>query len=491
MRPSTSRRQFFLDSLLRSTAVLAASQSAGRVWAAPRANEESTAIDRLGIAVIGTRGQGNAHLGEYLQRGDCEILYIVDVDQEVGQQRCAEVEQKQGRRPKWVADLREMLDDKSVDCVSIATPNHWHALAAIWSIQAGKHVYVEKPVSHTVEEGRRIVQAARKYGKVCQTGTQSRSSQAVRDAIQYLHAGTLGELKCARGLCYKRRTSIGGPGVYTPPSSVDYNLWLGPAPEAPLTRPSLHYDWHWMWDYGNGDLGNQGIHQMDIARWGMNQARLPDRVYSYGGRLGYVDAGQTANTQVCVYDYGPQTLVFEVRGLETNDLRGTRVGVIFECEKGYVIQSNDYFYCRATDLDGNTIQEFRGGEYADHFANFLAAVRANDHSLLNADIEQGHLSSALCHLGNISYRLGREVDAVELAADVEQLNGWSKDDNADTLTRTKDHLQANQISIDESRLRSGPVLQLQPEQEEFVNHPDADQRLRRVYRAPFVVPDQV
>lgn len=489
MTHAANRRQFLVESLL-TAAAAAAVGSSTEVLASPRSND-TAATEKIGMAVIGVRGQGNAHLEEYLNRGDVEILYIVDVDEQVGQQRCAEVEMKQGRRPQWVADLRKMLEDKSVDCVSIATPNHWHALAAIWSLQAGKHVYVEKPVSHNVVEGRRIVQAARRHNRVCQTGTQSRSSRAVRDGIQYLQSGALGAVKCARGLCYKRRTSIGGPGQFEPPSSVDYNLWLGPAPEASLTRPSLHYDWHWMWDYGNGDLGNQGIHQMDIARWGLGQTKLPDRVYSYGGRIGYIDAGQTANTQVCVFDYGPQTLVFEVRGLETGDLRGTRVGVIFECEQGYVIQSNDYFYCMATDLDGKVLQEFRGGEYADHFDNFLTAVRAGDSSSLNADIEQGHLSSALCHLGNISYRLGREVDAQELADEVAGISGWSKDDNATTLQRVWEHLAANQLTKESTRLRSGPVLELNVDQERFAGNQSADEMLTRVYRAPFIVPDAV
>src|SRR6185312_2425614 len=244
-----------------------------------------------------------------------------------------------------------------------------------------------------------------------QTGTQCRSMAGTIEAIDYVKAGKIGEVKVARGLCYKSRGSIGPKGEHSPPASVDYNIWRGPAPQRPVTRNQFHYDWHWCWDYGNGDLGNQGIHQMDIARWGLGVDGLSKGVLSYGGRYGYEDAGETANSQTVIHDYGDKTLVFEVRGLKTQPLRGANVGVIFEGSDGYVVLSS-YNGGAAFDLDGKMTTKFNGG--GDHFGNFFTAVRSRQPEYLAADIEQGHLSSALCHLGNISYRLGSEIAFAEV-----------------------------------------------------------------------------
>ena len=218
-------------------------------------------------------------------------------------------------------------------------------------MQAGKDVYLEKPVSHNVFEGRVIVDTARKEGKICQTGTQCRSNPGMQQAMEFVHSGGIGEVKVARGLCYKGRGSIGARGEYSVPGSVDYSLWLGPAQMQPVTRKRFHYDWHWQWPYGNGDLGNQGIHQMDLARWGLGVNRLSDAVSSYGGRFGYEDAGDTANTQVVVHTYGDKSLVFEVRGLSTSPHRGAKVGVIFEGADGYVVMTS-YHSGAAFDLNG-------------------------------------------------------------------------------------------------------------------------------------------
>src|SRR5690606_14783817 len=236
----------------------------------------SNPSERLNVAIVGVNGRGGAHISGFSKRKDTPITWIVDCDEAVGQKKVEQVASKQGFAPKFTTDIRKMLEDKEVNCVSIATPNHWHALAAIWAIQAGKDVYVEKPVSHNVSEGRRIVEAARKHTKIVQTGTQCRSSKATRDAIAYIQAGESGAVKLARGLCYKPRNSIGPKGNYEIPANVDYDLWCGPAPVKPLTRKNLHYDWHWIWDTGNGDLGNQGIHQMDVARWGLGVEGLGD-----------------------------------------------------------------------------------------------------------------------------------------------------------------------------------------------------------------------
>jgi predicted dehydrogenase len=478
-----NRREFLEDSMFAAAAAVAASS-----WTAASGQEQQQSTspnERLGVAIVGVRGRGGSHIGAFAGRKDTEVLYICDADRSIGTKRAEEVARRQGRKPQFVEDLRQVLEDKNVDIVSIATPNHWHALGAIWSIQAGKDVYVEKPVSHNVSEGRRIVQAARKYNKICQTGTQCRSNPGMRAAIEFVRSGKLGQVKVARGLCYKRRPSIGPRGVYDPPSSVNYDLWLGPAPLAPVTRPQFHYDWHWQWDYGNGDLGNQGIHQMDIARWGLGVDRLSRAVLSYGGRFGYIDAGETANTQVVIHDYGDQTLVFEVRGLETGDLRGAKVGVIFECEQGYVVVPS-YDSGAAFDLDGNMIAKFSGG--ADHFENFLVAVRSRKVSDLTADILEGHLSSALCHLGNISYRLGTPLSVEAAKKHVQEIR--CHDRVLETFERTLKHLQDNQVDIANLQITVGPQLAFNPETERFVENRQADALLTREYRPPFVVPEE-
>ena len=393
--------------------------------------------------------------------------------------RVEETAKRQGRPPKFAQDLRQVLDDPAVDVVSIATPNHWHALAAIWAIQAGKDVYVEKPVSHNVSEGRRIVEAARKHQKICQTGTQCRSQQGTIDAIEYVKSGKIGEVKVARGLCYKPRGSIGPKGKYDPPATVDYSLWLGPAPMKPVTRPKFHYDWHWQWDYGNGDLGNQGIHQMDVARWGLGVDTVSNAVLSFGGRLSYEDAGETANTQTVLHDYGDKKLVFEVRGLKTEPLHGAKVGVIFEGSEGYVVLTS-YTGGAAFDLDGKMVKQFNAG--GDHFANFFAAVRSRRIEDLNADIEEGHLSSALCHLGNISYLLGSEVPVGEVS---DRLNDSYRE--VAGCDRFLQHLADNKLDA-RTKVRLGSALKLEPAAEKFVDNAQADAMLTREYRAPFIVP---
>jgi hypothetical protein len=304
------------------------------------------------------------------------------------------------------------------------------------------------------------------------------------EAIDWVHSGKIGELKVTRGLCYKSRPSIGPKGVYEVPANIDYNLWTGPAPLKPPTRNGshgpIHYDWHWIWDYGNGDLGNQGIHQMDIARWGLGIDRLPTSVVSYGGRLGYIDAGETANTQVIIHNYSPKKLVFEVRGLKTDSLRGAKVGVIFEGTDGYVVLTS-YTGGAAFDASGNKVKEFKAG--GDHFGNFISAVRSRKHEDLHADILQGHLSSALCHLGNISYRLGGQTSLAEAQ---KLLTG--NDEALATLERFSSHLKNNGLDLAKVELGFGKQLQFDPNAEKFIDNSLADQMLTREYRAPFVMP---
>jgi predicted dehydrogenase len=474
-----TRRRFLEDSLLATTAALAAGSATSVL-----ADEKKPAKgpnDKAVAAVIGVRGRGGEHIKELTDRDDVDIAYVCDVDTKVGMQRVDQIEKLQGRRPNFVQDMRTVFDDDSVDVVTIATPNAWHALAAIWAMQAGKDVYVEKPVSHNVSEGRRMVEAARKYDRICQTGTQIRSQPGTIEAIKYVHDGGIGVVKLARALCYKRRPSIGHTPDSEVPEGVDYNLWLGPAPVRAFSENRFHYNWHWHWAHGNGDLGNQGIHQMDVARWALGADNLGYSVVSYGGRLSYEDDGETANTQVSIHDMGDgRRLVFEVRGLETEPLRGAGVGNIFYGDKGYVAMTG-YSTGAAFDLEGILVKKFDEG--GNHFANFFDAVYARDHKLLTADILEGHLSSGLCHLGNISYRAGDLISDDEIR---ERLAG--DDEATETFGRVYSHLTENGVNTSQTPIRFGQRLAFDPESETFVDNDEANASLTRDYREPFVVP---
>ncbi|MEX1229071.1 MAG: Gfo/Idh/MocA family oxidoreductase [Planctomycetaceae bacterium] len=481
----SSRREFLEQSMLAAAASAVAAASPLRSASAEEksADGSNSPNEVLRVAQLGVHGQGSGHLGQWIGRQGCEVVAIVDPDESVGQTKGVErVEKATGKKPAFYQDLREAFEKTEIDVVSIATPNHWHALAAIWAIQAGKDVYVEKPVSHNVSEGRRIVQAARKHQKMVQTGTQCRSMQGTIDAINFVKEGKIGEVKLARGLCYKNRPSIGARGTYDVPPGIDYNIWLGPAPEVTLSRPKFHYDWHWQWDYGNGDLGNQGIHQMDIARWGLGVDDLGTEAVAYGGRIGYEDAGETANTQVSIHTYGDKRLVFEVRGLKSDGEKGARVGVIFYGSDGYVVLSS-YDGGAAFDLNGNMIQSFSGS--GDHFGNFAQAVRSRNVDELNADILQGHLSSALCHLGNVSYRLGSPSTLADTAARLE-----GDEEALETLERVKTHLSDNMLDPNMTPITYGATLAVDSTDEQITGEfaDAANPHMTREYRAPFVVP---
>ncbi|NLH98814.1 MAG: Gfo/Idh/MocA family oxidoreductase [Chthonomonadales bacterium] len=478
-----SRRRLIEDSL----AALTVTAVGASVSAEPTARRQRTVSpsERLRIAVVGVHGQGRSHVSAYSAMDDVEIVAICDADT-----ACfgpaLEIVQKAGKKtPETVQDVRRLLDRKDIDCISSATPNHWHALVAIWAMQAGKDVYIEKPASHNVLEGRRMVEAARKYGRICQVGTQSRSNKGMRDAIAYIHKGGIGKVYLARGLCYKRRDSIGKVTAPTAvPATVDYNLWLGPAPEKPVMRQRFHYDWHWQWDYGNGDIGNQGVHEMDKARWGLNKRSLPKSALGIGGRFGYVDDGETPNTELTFLEYDDAWIVFEVRGLPTNDLRGARVGNIWYGTEGIVV-SNSYSSAVAYDLLGNQKVKFDGG--GNHHRNFIEAVRSRKVRDLNCDVEEGHLSAALCHLGNISFRLGTDEPFSGKSAKL----GGGNAEVWETFGRFEDHLAANGIKLESATYRLGRRLSIDARSERFVGDEEANRMLTRQYRTPFVVPDRV
>lgn len=509
MATASNRRRFIESTLAASAAAVGFRPH----LSCAQETKPTSPNEKLGVAVIGAGGRGGAHISEWLKAPSTEILYICDVDSAQGHRRCSAIEEQQGRRPVLVKDMREALDDNSIDIISTATPNHWHALTGIWAMQAGKDAYIEKPVCHNIAEGTALIAAARKYNRICQVGTQRRSSQECIDAVEFVRSGGIGEVKFARGLCYKRRTSIGPLGDYQIPEDVDFNLWSGPAvyTDPKLTRERFHYDWHWQRLYGNGDLGNQGPHQTDVARWGLGIDTHPQRVLSYGGRLGYqaerndssyVDAGNTANTEVSIYDYGDKCIVFETRGLEIKpsaddelnklfqSTKGNKIGVVFYGSEGYVVEGAKGGSV-AYDKDMNVIKEFKGG--GNHFENFLEACVSRDPQHLNAGVREGHLSAALSHLGNISYYLGEEnkvsvKEARQILGEVKSL-----DDNLATLERTLVHLKDNGVDLDKYSLSMGPNLEFDPNAEVFPNSPDATALVSREYRAPFVCPsaDQV
>jgi predicted dehydrogenase len=485
---SISRRRFLEDSLFAAAAATFSASCASRSEnAAPVAASavlpRAAASDRLRVAVIGVNGRGMAHVREWSGRPDAEIVAICDVDEKAFGKAAQAVAKKTGKTPRFERDLRKVCEDRSIDVVSVATPNHWHALGAVWAVQGGKDVYLEKPVSHNVHEGRVIVQMARKHGRIVQTGSQSRSNPGMRQFIDYVRSGKLGKVTLSRGLCYKERDSIGKvASAGAPPPGLDYDLWLGPAPaRKDVPREKLHYDWHWQWDYGGGDIANQGSHEMDKARWGLGKSTLPTSVVSLGGRFGYEDDGQTANSQIVFYDYGDSQLVFEVRGLPTDKLLGAKVGNIFYGSEGYAVSTN-YSSGTIFDLKGQKVTHFSGG--ADHFDNFVKAVRSRQHTDLTADIEEGHLSAALCHLGNISYRLGKAQPLGTPPA------GLAKGADAEeTLARFTKHLGDNGIAGAKATWKVGPKLDIDPARETFTSgDKEAVALLSRDYRPGFVVP---
>ncbi len=398
--------------------------------------------ETIRVGCVGFHGQGRTHIKKFSGMRNVEVAALCDVDERV----LNEWHGKLNRRPTAYTDVRRLIEDKSIDVVSIATPNHWHALIAIWACQAGKDVYVEKPCSHNIFEARQLVAAARKYQRVVQHGTQIRSSAAIKEAVHRMREGLIGDVYMARGLCYKRRNTIGHTPESTPPAGVHYDLWLGPAPARPFSRNRFHYNWHWQWDFGNGDIGNQGIHQLDVARWGLG-VRYPRSVLASGGHFLFDDDQETPNTEVATFDFGNKMLVFEVRHWHTNREAGIKdrwtgntVGNIFYGSKGYLVV-NGYEDFK-TYLGREQAPGPAAGKGGDHFEDFIDAVRRRDPGALNAEIEEGAVSTILMHLANISYRLGRR------------------------------------IQFDEN------TLSCQGDEE-------ANALFTRRYRAPFVVPDQV
>ena len=458
------------------------------------------ANDRINMAVIGIRGRGGSHIENFTKMKDVRMKYLVDIDENQFPRRVKQVEDIAGYKPKTEWDMRKVYDDKEIDAVSIATPNHWHALATIWAAQAGKHVYVEKPSAHNVFEGRKMVEAARKYNVLIQVGFQTRAKEAALRAWKFIQDGKLGDIYMTRGLCFKPRADIGiypdGPmkpgekfrlnlesSHYEPPyteaylSKVHYDMWLGPAPKRPFNRNRFHYNWHWHWDYGNGDTGNQGPHQFDVARWMLGKDELPVKIYSQGGYYAYKSSQETPNTQTSLFEYADGKLLeFGTRGLFTNP-EGTLLPDIKITGDGKISAQSDATPVKIGTIvlgtegwmqidSGGNWQTFFGrknepgptsGEKDDSydpmdltgagggggiFENFIYAVKNNKRSLLACDIETGHRSTVLPLIANVSYRLGRE-------------------------------------------------LRMHPDKEAFIDDDEANKMLTRDYRDEYTVPEDV
>ncbi|MEO8662839.1 MAG: Gfo/Idh/MocA family oxidoreductase [Bryobacteraceae bacterium] len=386
--------------------------------AAASASSLASPNDSVRVACVGVRGQGREHLHRYGKMPNVEIAAICDIDESVLNARLTEVEKMGRKRPASYTDLRKLLEDKSIDAISIATPNHNHTMQAIWACQAGKHVYVEKPCSHDMFEARQIVAAAKKYNRLVQHGTNSRSGGA-RAAIGHLREGLIGDVYMARGLCFKWRDTIGHKPAEPVPAGVHYDLWLGPAPQREFTRNRFHYNWHWNWDYGNGDLGNQGIHQVDVCRWGLG-VTYPTKVSATGGHFMFDDDQETPNTLIASYEFnkgGKKVMMeFAVRHWITNKEAALGagdtncVGATFYGSKGYMAIDAEDFGKYQTFLGRKQEPGPAGSEIGDNWANFIAALRSGKHSDLNAPIEEGAISTTLVHLANISYRLGRSLN---------------------------------------------------------------------------------
>lgn len=494
--PILTRRHFLQGTGSTALSLGIASQAMSQGVPAWQPNNE------IRIACVGIRGRGGNHIRGFSRLKGVRVVALVDVDSDVlarEKKKLADGKYGEKNEVDTYTDLRRVLDRDDIDAISVATPNHWHALQGIWACQAGKDVYLEKPVSHNVWEGGQIVKAARKYQRIVQTGTQCRSSHGIKQGIEYIQAGKLGDIELARGLCYKPRQSIGkvkGPQKVS--DKIDYDMWLGPATQTELLRRQLHYDWHWDFNTGNGDVGNQGIHQMDIARWALGRKELPTNTLSIGGRVGYDDDGNTPNTQIVFHEFaeGPP-LLFEVRGLPRNtaaqkkawgknmdNFQGARIGVIVHCKNGY-LRIPDYNRAIAFGTDGKEITRFEGS--TNHYENFINSVRSRNTDDLKADIREGHLSSAMCHMGNVSHLLGKTHSKQEL-----DTMAGKNPHTQEAWQRMHGHLVANGVDVDTEAggVRMGPRLTMDPKTERFAD--DASNALlARNYREGFVVPKEV
>jgi predicted dehydrogenase len=465
----------------------------------------ASANDTVNVAVIGlgsttavggVGGRGHQLIGRLREVPGARIIALCDADR-AHLDRELEAARNHGEKVAAYRDPREVFDDMSVDAVVIALPNHWHALATVWACQAGKDVYVEKPFSYDLWEGQQMVAAARKYGRMVQVGTQNRSSAFLRRVFEQLRGGELGAIRFAHALVYRARDGIGTvAGPTPPPRTVDYDLWCGPAPKRPILRKQLHYEWHWFWETGNGEIGNNGIHVIDVCRWALGQDRTPARAMSIGGRFGVHDCGETANTHIALLDFRPAPLICEVRNVTAGKgaasmgkFRGRSNGVVIDCEGGYF--AGDASGGAIFDREGKKARDLGKGDSPKalelaHLSAFVAAVRSRNASDLAAEALEGHRSTACCHMANVSHRLGKQSSPEAVRAAI-----TGNAEMADAFERCREYLRANGVDLDSNPATLGPWVSLDAKEGRFVADfaSAANGLLRREYRAPFVVPE--
>ncbi len=456
------------------------------------------ANDDIRIAIVGVGGQGSNHIGFFHKLEGVRIVAICDADEEHLNKQASEFEKKYEQKVRTYRDVRELLEDKSIDVITSATPNHWHSLVTIWACQAGKDVYIEKPVSHNIWEGRKMVEAARKYNRIVQAGTQQRSCPAVQEAARDIQAGKYGKVLWAH--CSKLGTDNRGPigKVTTPqpvPESIDYNLWAGPAPMTPVMRKSFHYDWHWQWNWGDGEMANWGIHYLDDLRHLLGADDVPTRIVAAGNRFIWDDNGETPNMHIALFDYDGLPVVVDIRNLPDPKRAGGRSGAVYLHSRG-----GNYIQCEeacvrisrggggAYDKNGKRIHQYRGDGGAAHAQNFINAVRSRKVSDLNADILKGHLSTVLAHQANICWRVGSEATVDKVYDSFK-----SHEDALYTLTDILQQLGGNDVALAKEPFILGPVLTYDRKKERFVgeNAEQANKFIKCSYREPFVVPDNV
>ncbi|NUM77374.1 Gfo/Idh/MocA family oxidoreductase [candidate division KSB1 bacterium] len=485
-----TRREFLRQSLVAGAAVGAGLRS----FSVSSYNRIVGANNDIRVAVVGHRIKGADHIDVFRNLPGVRVAALCEVDDELLARESQKFKDR-NETVKTYRDVRRLLDDKEIDAVVIATPNHWHALMGIWACQAGKDVYVEKPVSHNIWEGRQLVEAARKYQRIVQSGMQNRSDVGFAEAAAYLQAGNLGKVLWAHSVWYGERQSIGRVDQPQPiPANIDYNLWTGPAPLTPLMRKQLHYDWHWFWETGSGEMGNWGPHQIDDCRFAMNLAGLPRRVMSFGGRFVFDDNAETPNTHIAILDYAAAPVIIEIRNLPAaagqrmmDHLRGVRVGNIIQCEHGYFAGGRGGGW--AYDNNGNKLKQFAGDGGGTHQANFIAAMRSRKPDELRAEILKGHISSLLCHVANISYRVGKGALPEQMQEEI-----FPHAQTQETLERYCEHLLRNGVDLQRQLTVWGPWLQLDARKERFIGEFSSAANkfvTRRKYRKPFVVPKKV
>lgn len=489
-----SRRNFLQRSVAATAgSYLALSSSSHLVTRARGANDE------IRVAVAGINSQGNGHVGRFQGLPGVRVVALCEPDKEILGKRLAEFKKKYevgDDAIKGYADIRDVLDRKDVDAIVIATPNHWHSLMTVWGCQAGKHVYVEKPVSHSIWEGRKMVEAARKYNRIVQTGTQHRSCPAVIEAAADIQSGKYGKVKWVHCSKLGARGTIGKVTTPQPvPGHIDYNLWAGPAPMSPVMRQSFHYDWHWQWNWGDGEMANWGVHYLDDLHHLLGWNDVPNRMIAAGNRFAWDDNGETPNMHFSLMYYDDLPIVVDIRNLPDPKRRGGNSGAVY-----LGARHGNYIQCEhasvrlarggggAYDNDGQRIHQYKGDGGGAHARNFIDAIRSGRRQDLAAEIEGGHQSTVICHQANIAWRAGAETSVEEVRAAMK-----SHEDALNTLNDMLEQMDGNDVDLKKEPFILGPMLTYDRKQEKFVgaNAEKANKFVTCSYREPFVIRDEV